>query len=201
MFRAFLEYAAARNHLTGFIDVLPAVVAPNTSRSYAVNVALSGSWGQAGVHVQQHLHHQAGPMLQVRGPAGGESTSCCSQSLCACVVCTCVCVCGPVTTCAQSSCQSLGSRPAGIGSQVLSVFRQMDAVCRLTECGWVDCLLQSAEGHAGPRGGRLGGCSAVDKETPSFVPGLPHHPNNNCSRDIIRCIHSVLWTEPLSALY
>jgi hypothetical protein len=62
LFRAFLEYSAARNHLTHLIEVLPALVAANAARPYVVNVPLAGSWGQAGVHVRQEATHT---MLQV----------------------------------------------------------------------------------------------------------------------------------------
>lgn len=57
IFRAFLEYSAARNHLTSFMEVIPALVADDVERSYTVNVPLSGSWGQSGMYVQ-HMHNR-----------------------------------------------------------------------------------------------------------------------------------------------
>jgi hypothetical protein len=64
LFRAFLEYSAARNHLSHLIEVLPALVAADAAVPYTVNVPLAGSWGQAGVHVQQQATQN---MLQVLG--------------------------------------------------------------------------------------------------------------------------------------
>lgn len=40
VFRAFMEYSAARNHLTSLIELLPAVVALDTTRTYTVNAPL-----------------------------------------------------------------------------------------------------------------------------------------------------------------
>ena len=55
LFRAFLEYSAARNHLPSFIEVLPALVTDDETQSFTVNVPLVGPMGQAGVYVaQQH---------------------------------------------------------------------------------------------------------------------------------------------------
>ncbi|WIA16727.1 hypothetical protein OEZ85_013381 [Tetradesmus obliquus] len=66
LFRAFLEYSAARNHLSHLMEVLPVLIAPEAAAPYTVNVPRSGSWGQAGVHVQQQTTHS---MLQVPAKA------------------------------------------------------------------------------------------------------------------------------------
>jgi hypothetical protein len=54
LFRAFLEFAAARNHLTPWIEVLPAVVAADTSRLHRLTVPLQGPLGTAGLHDNFH---------------------------------------------------------------------------------------------------------------------------------------------------
>eukprot|EP00775_Hariotina_reticulata_P002066 gene2066-2386_t len=54
LFRAFLEFAAARNHLTQWIEVLPAVVAADTSKPHRLTVPLRGPLGTAGLHDNFH---------------------------------------------------------------------------------------------------------------------------------------------------
>lgn len=46
IFRAFMEYSAARNHLTTNMEIIPAVVALNTTQTYTINAPLiKGVWG------------------------------------------------------------------------------------------------------------------------------------------------------------
>lgn len=40
IFRAFMEYSAARNHLTDSIELIPAVVAPDVTKTYTINAPL-----------------------------------------------------------------------------------------------------------------------------------------------------------------
>lgn len=40
IFRAFMEYSSARNHLTPLIELLPAVVALDTTKVYTINAPL-----------------------------------------------------------------------------------------------------------------------------------------------------------------
>jgi hypothetical protein len=40
VFRAFMEYSSARNHLTSLIELIPAVVALDTHKTYTINAPL-----------------------------------------------------------------------------------------------------------------------------------------------------------------
>jgi hypothetical protein len=44
-----MEYASARNHLTPLIEVIPAVVALNTSATYTINAPLIAGMLAAGL--------------------------------------------------------------------------------------------------------------------------------------------------------